>query len=74
MQPLIVFLSIITMKALPTVRGVKMRHSEKSFVPEQKRFDTKELSLFKVISLIPNLVAMTTVKISFVDFFSEYPL
>ena len=39
------------MKRLPTVQQVKMRHSEKNFVPEQKYFTTKELSLFAVIYL-----------------------
>ena len=39
------------MKGLPTVRQVKMRHSEKNFVPEQKHFTTKELSLFAVVFL-----------------------
>ena len=53
------------MKRLPTVHEVKMLHSEKNFVPEQKHFTT-ELSLFAVISFISNLVAMTTVKISVV--------
>ena len=38
-----------------------MHYSEKSFVPEQKHFKTKELSCF-----ISNVTAMTTVKILFV--------
>ena len=39
------------MKALPTVYRVKMRHSEKIVVLEQKHLNTKELSLFTVILL-----------------------
>ena len=39
------------MESLPTVHQVKMRHSEKKFVLEQKHLTTKELSLFAVLSL-----------------------
>ena len=53
------------MKSLPTVHQVKMRHSEINFVSEQKHFTTKYLSLFAVILFISDLVAMTTVVVSF---------
>ena len=57
------------MKALPTVHQVKMRHSEKNFVPEQKHFNIKNFLCSELYLFIFNLVSMTTVKISFVFFF-----
>ena len=63
------FLSRLKVKTLRTIQHVKIHHSGKNFVPKQQHFKTKDLSLFKVLSfLFLNLVAMTTVKISFVVF------
>ena len=63
------FLSGLNMKTLPTVHPVKMRHSEKknSFLNKSVSIqNTKELSLLKWYLFISKLVAMTTVKLSFV--------